>query len=116
VIACNTAWAVPQGQQQNPPYTSAEYTTFQAADEEKNSQAKIKLLDDFSIKYPDSTLVPEIYRDYFLTYFSMKNYRQTVEYADKFLAVGNKTDAGDRLEALMTRAQAFFADSSDAVF
>jgi hypothetical protein len=115
-IACNTAWAVPQGQQQKPPNTSAEHTAFQAADEENNSVAKIKLLDDFSLQYPDSSLMPEVYRDYYLTYFLMKNYRQTVEYADKFLVVGNQTDPGDRLEALMTRAQAFFADCSDPVF
>jgi hypothetical protein len=116
-MASNVSFAVPhQDQDQGSPYTSAEYTAFRAANEEKNAQAKIKLLDDFSVRYMDSMLLPEIYRDYYLTYFSLKNYRQTVEYADKFLALGDTTDRGDRLEALMTRAQAFFADCGDAVF
>lgn len=116
-MGSNVSLAVPhQDQDQRSPYTSTESNAFRHADEEKNAQAKIKLLDSFSAKYPDSTLLPEIYRDYYLTYFSMKNYRQTVEYADKFLALGDMTDRGDRLEALMTRAQAFFADCSDAVF
>jgi hypothetical protein len=114
-MASNVSLAVPH-QDQVSPYTSTEYTAFRTADEEKDGQSKIKLLDDFSTKYPDSTLLPEIYRDYYLTYFSMKNYRQTVEYADKFLALGARTDRGDRLEALMTRAQAFFTDCGDAVF
>ncbi len=114
-MAC-AAWAVPQDQGQNPLYTSTEYIAFQAANEEKNAQAKIKLLDDFSIKYPDSTLVPEIYRDYYLAYLSIENYRRTIEYADKFLSLGDKTDPGDRLEALTSRAQAFFDGCGDAVF
>jgi hypothetical protein len=116
-MASSVSLAVPhQDQGQRSPYTSTEYTAFRAADEEKNARAKINLLDDFSVKYPDSTLLPEIYRDYYLTYFALKNYHQTIEYADKFLALGDTTDRGDRLEALMTRAQAFFADCGDAVF
>ncbi|MGA2099143.1 MAG: hypothetical protein ABSH39_22880 [Candidatus Acidiferrum sp.] len=116
-MAANVSLAVPhQDQGRTSPYTSAEYTDFRAADEEKNAEVKINLLNEFSVKYPTSTLLPEIYRDYYLTHFSMKNYRQTVEYADKFLALGDATDRGDRLEALMTRAQAFFADCGDAVF
>jgi hypothetical protein len=116
LMACRVAKPASQDQREKSFYTSTEYTAFQVADEEKNPHAKIKLLDDFSIKYPDSTLVPQVYRDYYLTYFSMTNYRRTVEYADKFLAFGNRIDPGDRLEALTDRAQAFFAGCGDAVF
>jgi hypothetical protein len=114
LMACNVAKPASQDQREKSFYTSSEYTAFQAADEEKNSHAKIRLLDDFSIKYPDSTLVPQVYRDYYLTYFTMMNYRRTIEYADKFLALGDRIDPGDRLEALTDRAQAFFAGCGDA--
>jgi hypothetical protein len=115
-MACSSTLAVPQDQGEKPLDTSTEYTVFQAANEEKNSQAKIRLLDEFCAKYPDSTLLPEIYRDYYLAYFSTRNYRRAIEYADKFLTLGDSTDPGDRLEALTTRAQAYFEGCGDTVF
>ena len=115
-IACSNTRAASQDQQRKPLYTAAEYAAFQVADEEKNPQAKIKLLDDFSVKYPDSNLLPEVYRDYFLDYFAINSYRRSVEYVDKFLTFGDKTDPGDRLEALTTRAQAFFDGCGDPGF
>jgi hypothetical protein len=125
LVQCRPSWSVvtdcmlcdvgcPQDQSQKPPYTTAEYNAFQAADGEQDSQAKIALLDNFSVKYPDSALRPKIYRDYYLVYFSIRNYGRTIEYADKFLALGDTTDVGFRLEALMTRAQAFLASCGDA--
>jgi hypothetical protein len=98
------------------PYTAEEHAAFLAADEEKNPQIKIKLLDEFSVKYPDSTLLTEVVRDYYLTYFAMKNYPRTIDYADKYLSPKNAIDPGDRLEALQTRAQAFLAGCSDPAF
>jgi hypothetical protein len=115
LIACSATWAASQDQSQKPPYTTVEYNDFQAADGEKDSLVKIALLDNFSVKYPNSGLQPKIYRDYYLVYFSIKVYGRTIEYADKFLDLGDTTDVGFRLEALMTRAQAFLASCGDAV-
>jgi hypothetical protein len=116
LIACSSKRTAAQDQLYKPPYTTAEYNDFLAADYERSPQAKIKLLDKFSAKYPDSTLVPKIYQDYYQLYFGLKNYGRTVEYADKFLALGGGTDLGDRLDALMTRAQSFLTGCGDAAF
>jgi hypothetical protein len=115
LLACGASRARPQDQAQRPPNTAAEYSDFQAADGEKDLRVKIALLEKFSVKYPDSALRPKIYRDYYLAYFSIRDYGRTIEYADKFLALGDTTDVGFRLEALMTRAQAFLASCGDAV-
>ena len=93
-----------QGKQQ---YTLAEYNQYQAADKEQNPQQKIKLLDDFVKAYPNSSLMPYIYRDYYTTYMALKNFAQAVDYADKMIALGDKIDTTGKLEAYYTRAQAF---------
>ncbi len=108
--------AAPQDAQQKPAYTMAEYNAYQAADKEANPQQKIKLLDDFVKQYPMSTLLPYIYRDYYLTDYSLKNFAGTMEYADKQLGLGEKIDAQGRLEALVARAQAYYVASSDKAF
>jgi tetratricopeptide (TPR) repeat protein len=107
------AGAAPQDQQQKPNYTLAEYNAYQAAHNEKDPQARIKSLDDFVSKYPMSALIPYIYRDYYLTYYQLKNYPQTIEYVDRLLTLGDKIDLGTRLEALIARAQASFYGSGD---
>jgi len=91
-----------------PAYTLAEYNQYQAADKETNPQAKVKALDDFVKAYPNSSLMPYIYRDYYSTYMALKNYAQSIEYADRMIALGDKIDTTGRLEAYYTRAQAFF--------
>jgi tetratricopeptide (TPR) repeat protein len=105
--------AAPQDAQAKPAYTLAEYNAEQAAEKETNPQAKIKLLDDFVKQYPTSTLMPYIYRAYYLTCYSMKNYTCTLEYADRQIALGDKIDTQGRLEALVARAQAYYVGSSD---
>jgi tetratricopeptide (TPR) repeat protein len=107
------AGGAPQDQQQKPNYTLAEYNAYQAAHNEKDPQAKIKSLDDFVSKYPMSALIPYVYRDYYLTYYQLKNYPQTIEYVDRLLALGDKVDLGTRLESLVARAQAYFVGSGD---
>jgi hypothetical protein len=92
LVVCGTARTAPQEQQQKQLDTSAEYNAYQAAHDENDAQAKIKLLDDFEAKYPDSALLPQIYRDYYLTYFSMRTYPQVIDYADKLVALGDKVD------------------------
>jgi tetratricopeptide (TPR) repeat protein len=107
-------WAAPQAAQDQakPAYTLAEYNQYQAADKETNPQQKIKLLDDFVKAYPNSTLMPYIYRDYYTTYMALKNFAQVIEYTDRMIALGDKIDATGRLEAYYTRAQAFYLGAS----
>jgi len=107
-------WAAPTPAQDQakPAYTLAEYNQYQAADKETNPQQKIKLLDDFVKAYPNSTLMPYVYRDYYTTYMALKNFAQVIEYTDRMIALGDKIDATGRLEAYYTRAQAFYLGSS----
>ena len=111
-LACTV---IAQDTPQNQP-SAAEENAYQAAHNEKDAQAKIKLLDDFVAAYPDSPLLRDAYRDEYMTYFSLGNYPETANYADKFLAFGEKNDSADRLAALITRAEAFLAGCVDAVF
>ena len=120
LFAANVAAAsrppIPAGpqDQQKPTYSVAEYNAFQAAHNEQNATAKLKALDDFSAKYPTpDQMTPYVYRDYYLTYYSLKNYPQTLAFVDKLLALGDKVDFGSRLEALVARAQSYFTGSAD---
>src|SRR4029077_16020948 len=88
-------------------YTIPEYNAFQAANAEKDPQARLKLLDDFVAKFPNSTLNPYVYRLYVKTYTELKNYPKVIEFADKVIALGDKVDAGGKLEALQARCQVF---------
>ncbi len=108
-------WAAPQAAQDQakPTYTLIEFNAYQAADKEQNPQQKIKMLDDFVKTYPNSTLMPYVYRDYYTTYMALKNFAQTIEYADRMIALGEKIDASGRFEAYYTRAQAFYYGSGD---
>ena len=100
--------AAAQGQQeQKPAYTLAEYNAYQAAHAETNPQNRIKLLDDFVMKYPMSTLMPYVYQDYISTYNAQKDYPHVIEYADKLIAMGDKVPAQIRLQALVQRSTAF---------
>lgn len=99
-----------QDQPQKSPYTLEEYNAYKAADGEANPQNKIKLLDDFLKKYPESALLVYIYRDYYVASYALKNYAATVTYADKQLDLADKMniDVPGRLDALVFRAQAFY--------
>jgi tetratricopeptide (TPR) repeat protein len=107
--------AAPQApaDQAKPAYTLAEYNQYQAADKETNPQQKVKALDDFVKAYPNSSLMPYVYRDYYTTYMALKNYAQVIEYADRMIALGDKIDATGKLEAYYTRAQAFYLGMAD---
>jgi hypothetical protein len=108
-VAAKPAPQDQESQQKKPSYTLPEYNAFQAANTEKDLQTRIKLLDDFVAKYPNSTLMPYVYTLYYQTYNQLKDYQHTVEYADKLVALGDKVDAGGRLQALQIRVQAFLA-------
>jgi hypothetical protein len=103
-------WAAPAAPQDQakPAYTLAEYNQYKAADAEQNPQAKIKALDAFVMMYPNSTLMPYIYRAYYLTDYALKNFAGTIDYADKMIALGDKVDTQGHLEAEIARAQAFY--------
>jgi len=94
-------------EQQKPSYTIPEYNAYQAANAEKDPAAKIKLLDDFVSKFPNSTLLQYIYQQYIAAYSAQKNYPKTIEYADKLVAMGDKVDPAVALGALQSRVQAF---------
>jgi tetratricopeptide (TPR) repeat protein len=96
-----------QDQTAKPTYTIPEYNAFQAANAEKDPQARLKLLDDFGAKFPSSTLNPYVYQLYVKTYTELKSYPKVIEYADKLTALGDKVDIPTRLGALQSRCQVF---------
>jgi len=109
-------WATPQAAaaaQQKPTYTLAEYNAYKDADADPNPQQKVMKLDGFVKQYPNSTLMPYIYRDYYLTNYALKNFAGTMEYADKMIALGDKVDSQGRLEAYVARAQAYYVGQGD---
>jgi tetratricopeptide (TPR) repeat protein len=111
VLFCAPARPVAAFDQQQdaakPTYTIPEYNAFQAARAETNPQNRVKLLDDFVSKFPNSTLMPYVVQLYMSTYNELKDYPKVIETADKINAMGDKVDAGVRLQALQTRVQAF---------
>jgi tetratricopeptide (TPR) repeat protein len=98
------AWSAPQDQQRP---STAEANAYQAAHTERDAQSKIKSLDDFVSKYPMSVLISYVYQYYYLAYYQMKNYPQTIEYVDKLLALGDNIEVGTSLQALGFRAKAY---------
>ncbi len=110
VLICAPARPVAASVQQQdakPTYTIPEYNAFQAARAETNLQNRIKLLDDFVSKFPSSTLMTYVSQLYMSTYGELKDYPKVIDTADKLLAMGDKIDAGTRLQVLQTRVQAF---------
>jgi len=107
-VPAHPAAAQDQSSQQ-PPYTIPEYNAYQAARSETNAQNRVKLLDDFVAKFPNSTLLPYIYQLYMSTYTELKDYPNVIKSADKLLSLGDKVDAGTKLQALQSRVQAFQA-------
>jgi hypothetical protein len=91
-------------------YTMAEYNMYTAAANEKNPAAQIKLLDDFTGKYPNSCLLNYIYPLYYKNYFGQKNNAKAIEYCDKMLALPEgRISPSERYEAYFIRANAFYA-------
>jgi tetratricopeptide (TPR) repeat protein len=115
VIIASVLWCAParpvsafmQQAADKPIYTIPEYNAFQAARGETNPQNRIKLLDDFVSKFPNSTLMPYVTQLYLSTYTELKDYPKVIDTADKVVAQGDKVDAGVRLQALQARVQAF---------
>lgn len=91
-------------------YTMAEYNMYTAAANEKNAAAQIKLLDDFTSKYPNSCLLNYIYPLYYKNYFfTQKNNPKAIEYCDKMIALSEgRISPAERYEAYFVRANAFY--------
>lgn len=79
-------------------YTIPEYNAFQAAANEKDPSQKTKLLDEFTAKFPNSTLLCYVYRAYADVYIAQKNYPKALDYLDKFMGLGDKVALQDRLK------------------
>jgi tetratricopeptide (TPR) repeat protein len=105
--ALSAAGQAQQQASQQPTYTVPEYNGFQACRTETNAQSKVKCLDDFVTKFPNSTLMQYVYQLYYTAYYELKNYAKSIEYADRLIALGDKVDAATRLQAIQTRVQLF---------
>lgn len=92
-----------------PQYTLAEYNSYKACEGEANPTAKIKCLDDFVSKYPNSALLKFVYPLYTQAYGAQKNYAKVMEYADKLAALGDKIEPGERFNGYYTHAAAYSA-------
>jgi hypothetical protein len=89
-----------------PKATRAEFDAYQAASTEKNPQQKIKLLDDFVSKYPQSEYLSYVYNDYWQTYAALRQWSKVIENLDKLLALP-EINAATKLEAEYRRAATF---------
>src|ERR1700745_2400533 len=67
------------------------------------------MLENLIRQYPNSKLMPYIYRDCYLTDYALKNFAGAMDYADRIIALGNEVDAQQRLDALVARAEAYDA-------
>jgi hypothetical protein len=109
-MAAGLAWAAPQDQQMP---SKDEFNAYQAVQTERDAQSQIKSLDGFVSKYPTSVLLPNVYHDYYLAYYQLKNYPQTIEYVDRLLALSDKIGPGTILQALSFRAKAYCVGSGN---
>lgn len=96
-----------QEQQQQPTYTIPEYNAYQTCVQEQNAQQKIKCLEDFEAKFPESTLLPYAYQLALQTHNQAQDYAQVIPAADKVLGLGDKIDTQTRLGAIYLRTIAF---------
>jgi len=117
VVAVATLSVVPllvwggaaQGAQQakKPSYTMPEYNQFTSCQSEKDPTSKVKCLDSFVKAFPNSTLMQYVDEIYYQTYYQMKDYKNSIVYADKLVALGDKADLARRVQAIQARVQLF---------
>ena len=116
-MAGGVAWAFPQDQEQKPAISQPELDAFQAADQERNPQTRIKLLDAYSGEFPalgsNAQCLPRLLSH---CYFALKSYTRSIEYADKLSRLGTRSALETRLEAMITRVQAYVAGCGDSAF
>lgn len=101
-------------QQQQQPYSYAEYNAYTAATKETNPEQRVKLLDDFVSKFPNSSLMPYVNQAYYQSYNQLKQYDKAMLYADKVIDSTDKAvDNGMRLSAIYAREVAFNLSFND---
>jgi hypothetical protein len=107
---CGLAGAagIPQAAQQ-PSYTPAEYNSYIAASKDTDPKQRSNDLAGFATQYPNSTLMPYVLQLQAQTYAQLKDYPNAIAAADKLAAMGDKVTVPIRLQALVTRSQAFEA-------
>jgi tetratricopeptide (TPR) repeat protein len=121
-LAAQQRGAAPAAQQgaaaaqgsQNPGYTLAEYNAYDAAIKTQAPAEKVTKIEEFIARFNNPTLMPFALRELYQTYYRLQNYPKAIENVDKYLALGEKVDAGGRLQALVSRAQAYMAGSTNA--
>jgi tetratricopeptide (TPR) repeat protein len=113
VLAATAAAPATPARTQQPQWTRAEYDAYVAAQNEKNAAQRLKLLDEFAARFPNSALNPYAYELYYNTHNELRNFPKVIEYADKFVALGDAVDARRRLQALAARSLAFQQSFSD---
>jgi hypothetical protein len=91
-----------------PPYTMAEYNAYKACEAEANPTQKVKCLDDFVSKYPNSGLLNFVYQKYSEGYAQLKNYAKVIENSDKLAALKD-VDSGVKFNAYYTHCAAYNA-------
>jgi hypothetical protein len=94
------------------PYTMAEYNAFTACQGETNPTAKVKCLDEFVSKYPNSALLIYVYPLYSQAYGQSKNYAKVMEFSLKIAALP-AVDAAGKFNAYYSFAAAYNAMLSD---
>jgi len=82
-----------------PKYTMPEYNAYNAAAAEKDAKQKVKLLDEFVAKYPNSTLLSYVYQAYWDAYLALRNFFNVTETTEKYLAMGEANPVPNRLTA-----------------
>ena len=102
--------------QVKPPYSLAEYNSFEAAHNNPHPTDKVRLLGVFVANYPKSFLLPYAYEEYFQLYFAERDYPKTIEYVNKLLALGDRVEQSARLQALATRGMAYLRVCGDSAF
>lgn len=106
----------------NPPrkYGMAEYNEYAEAVRSKDAAERIKQLDSFIAKHPDSPLLSYVYQDYHKAYEKTGNLPKVMEYVEKRLSIqGALTYQNDepqeRLEATLVWVHAYNKFHSDDV-
>ena len=108
-----TCSEAPSQTNQDKGYTIVESGPLGSILEEEDPNKRVKLLDDFLSKHPPGALLPYVYPSYYQAYWESKNYLKVMEYADKFMALGDQTDAAVRYQALFAWSMAYNKLSSE---
>jgi hypothetical protein len=116
-----------QGQTQeqkpgNPPrkYSMAEYNEYAEAVRPLDAAERIKQLDAFVAKHPDSPLLSYVYQDYYKAYEKTGNLPKVMEFAEKRLSIGSaltyqNREPQERLETALVWVHAYNRFHSDDV-